>query len=135
MHDAISNMLSRYECRSANDFINALREILQEIALLGLWRGKFFEKAAFYGGTALRILYGLDRFSEDIDFSLLEQSESFDINGYAAYLQKECEAFGFEVVGRRERYYKDNFEDAILMTLFRLPVELLPRVLENDKTG
>jgi predicted nucleotidyltransferase component of viral defense system len=97
MHDAIASMLSKYECRSFNDYINALREILQEVALLGLWRGKFFEKAAFYGGTALRILYGLDRFSEDIDFSLLEPLEDFDITGYAAFLQKECEAFGFDV--------------------------------------
>lgn len=97
MRDAIANMLSRYECMSFNDYINALREILQEVALLGLWRGKFFEKAAFYGGTALRILYGLDRFSEDIDFTLLEPLENFDITGYAAFLQKECEAFGFDV--------------------------------------
>jgi len=72
MHEAIAAMLSKYECRAHNDYINALREILQEIALLGLWRGKFFEKAAFYGGTALRVLYGLDRFSENMDFSLLE---------------------------------------------------------------
>jgi len=97
MHDAIASMLSKYECRSFNDYINALREILQELALLGLWRGKFFEKAAFYGGTALRILYGLDRFSEDVDFSLLEPFDNFDITGYAAFLQRECEAFGFDV--------------------------------------
>lgn len=45
------------------------------------------------------------------------------------------EKFGFEVVGRRERYYKDNFEDAVLMTLHRLPVESLPRILNNDRTG
>ena len=97
MHDAIANMLSKYNCQNPNDYINALREILQEVALLGLWRGKFFEKAAFYGGTALRIIYGLDRFSEDMDFSLLEPLDTFDIISYAAYLQKECEAFGFDV--------------------------------------
>jgi hypothetical protein len=97
MHDAIANMLSRYECKSLNDYVNAIREILQEVALLGLWRGKFFDKAAFYGGTPLRILYGLDRFSEDIDFSLLEPLDTFDITGYASFLQKECEAFGFNV--------------------------------------
>ncbi len=61
MHEAIARMLARYDCRSLNNYTNALREILQEVALLGLWRGKFFEKAAFYGGTALRILYGLDQ--------------------------------------------------------------------------
>ncbi len=72
MQSAVTQMLARYDCRSSDDYVRALREILQEIALLGLWRSKFFEKAAFYGGTALRILYGLDRFSEDLDFSLLE---------------------------------------------------------------
>ena len=98
MHDAIAKMVSKYECRGLNDYINALREILQEIALLGLWRSKFFEKAACYGGTALRILYGLDRFSEDIDFSLLEPSLDFDLKGYMAFVQKEMEAFGFDVL-------------------------------------
>jgi len=58
MHDAVAKMLSKYECESAGDYTHALREMMQEIALLGLWRSKFFEKAAFYGGTALRILYG-----------------------------------------------------------------------------
>ena len=97
MHEAIAAMLSKYECRGHNDYMNALREIVQEIALLGLWRGKFFEKAAFYGGTALRVIYGLDRFSEDMDFSLLKPFDDFDITGYAAFLRKETEGFGFDV--------------------------------------
>ena len=97
IHEAIVRMLSKYECRGLNDYINALREILQDVALLGLWRAKFFEKAAFYGGTALRILYDLDRFSEDMDFSLLEPLDNFDLAGYTAFLQKETEAFGFDV--------------------------------------
>ncbi|NNL75996.1 MAG: nucleotidyl transferase AbiEii/AbiGii toxin family protein [Desulfobacterales bacterium] len=97
MHEAISAMLSKYECQGHNDYMNALREIVQEIALLGLWRGKFFEKAAFYGGTALRVIYGLDRFSEDMDFSLLKPFDGFDITGYAAFLRKETEGFGFDV--------------------------------------
>ena len=77
MHDAIRTMLCKYDCRTGDDYVNALREILQELALLGLWRSKFFEHAAFYGGTALRILYGLDRYSEDLDFSLLEPNSEF----------------------------------------------------------
>lgn len=97
MHEAIAKMAAKYQCREINDYVNALREILQEIALLGLWRSKFFEKAACYGGTALRILYGLDRFSEDIDFSLLETSEDFDLGQYTAFVQREVEAFGFGV--------------------------------------
>ena len=46
MHDAIRSMLDRYECQSRDDYVNALREILQDVALLGLWRSKFFEHAA-----------------------------------------------------------------------------------------
>lgn len=75
MHAAIKTMLEKYQCHSEQDYINALKEIFQEIALLGLWRAKFYEKAAFYGGTALRILYGLDRFSEDLDFTLLKMTK------------------------------------------------------------
>ena len=60
MHAAIRNMLDRYECRTRDDYINALRQIVQEIALFGQ-RAHAFEHAAFYGGTALRVLYGLDR--------------------------------------------------------------------------
>jgi predicted nucleotidyltransferase component of viral defense system len=104
MHEAIARMLSKYKCQGLNDYINGLREILQEVALLGLWRSKFFEKAAFYGGTALRVIYGLDRFSEDMDFSLLEPSNRFDIAGYTAFLAKEIKGFGFDV--RVERINK-----------------------------
>ena len=82
MNEAIRQILSTYEIRSVEDSLRALREVMQEIALLGLWRSKFFEKAAFYGGTALRVLYGLDRFSEDLDFSLLEKGLSFDLADY-----------------------------------------------------
>lgn len=97
MNEAVARMLERYASRSLEDQLQALREILQEIALLGLWRSKFFDKAAFYGGTALRILYGLDRFSEDLDFSLLIPNKEFDLSGYASALQKELAAFGFDV--------------------------------------
>jgi predicted nucleotidyltransferase component of viral defense system len=82
MHEAIRNMLDRYECRSRDDYVNALREILQDISLLGLWRAKFFEHAAFYGGTALRVLHGLDRYSEDLDFSLIKPDASFSLSVY-----------------------------------------------------
>lgn len=71
--------------------VRALREIIQEVALLGLWRAKFFEHAAFYGGTALRILYGLDRFSERLDFSLLEPSDDFNLARFTASLEDVSE--------------------------------------------
>ncbi len=115
MHEAIALMLSRYEYRGLNDYVNALREILQEVALLGLWRGKFFEKAALYGGTALRVLYGLDRFSEDMDFSLLKPLDSFDITGYASFLQKETEGFGFDIqVERIDKAIQTPVQSAFL---------------------
>jgi len=97
MNEAVARMISRYQCRRLEDYVRALREILQEIALLGLWRSKFFEKGAFYGGSALRILYGLDRFSEDLDFSLLQPNSDFTLSRYSQALQTEMRSFGFEV--------------------------------------
>jgi hypothetical protein len=97
MNEAVTRMLAKYETKSVDDSVRALREIIQEVALLGLWRAKFFEHAAFYGGTALRILYGLDRFSEDLDFSLLAPSPDFNLARYTASLEEELLAFGFNV--------------------------------------
>jgi hypothetical protein len=97
MHEAVTRMLAKYEPKSVDDSVRALREIIQEVALFGLWRAKFFEHAAFYGGTALRILYGLDRFSEDLDFSLLTPSPDFNLARYTASLEEELQAFGFNV--------------------------------------
>ncbi|MDM7996517.1 MAG: nucleotidyl transferase AbiEii/AbiGii toxin family protein [Acidobacteriota bacterium] len=96
MNEAVARMLARYERRRVEDDVKALREILQEIALLGLWRSRFFEKAALYGGTALRILYGMDRYSEDLDFSLLKPAAEFDLSRYCNALEKEIRSFGFE---------------------------------------
>jgi len=110
-------MLSAYNCSSSRDATNALREILQEIVLLGLWRSKFFEHAAFYGGTALRILYGLDRFSEDLDFSLLETNPDFELAKYLAALEKELNGFGFEArVEIRNKAISSPIQSAFLKT-------------------
>jgi len=96
-HPAISKMLERYDLSTEEKAYEALREILQEIVLLGLADAGFFDKAVFYGGTALRILYGLPRFSEDLDFSLLEKDESFDLSIYESAVIEMLAAFGFEV--------------------------------------
>jgi len=138
MHEAVARMLSKYECKSAEDYTHALREIMQEIALLGLWRSKFFEKAAFYGGTALRILYGLDRFSEDLDFSLLSPIRDFDIDKYSLALEKELRAFGFDVrVEKRNKaittpvqsaFLKANtFNELLLISTDESIVQAVPR--------
>jgi Nucleotidyl transferase AbiEii toxin, Type IV TA system len=97
MNPAIQRMLERYPRDTVEENVAALREILQQLALLGLWRSKFFEHAAFYGGTALRILYGLDRYSEDFDFSLLEPTPDFSLARYGLSLERELAGFGFEV--------------------------------------
>jgi hypothetical protein len=108
-------MLERYDRRSADDHVNALREILQEIALCGLWRARFFEHAAFYGGTALRVLYGLDRFSEDMDFSLLAPAEDFDLVPYCGAVEEELRAWGFPAaVQVRRKTARSAIESAFL---------------------
>jgi predicted nucleotidyltransferase component of viral defense system len=115
MNEVIARMLDRYESRSVEDYVRALREILQEIALLGLWRSKFFEKAAFYGGTALRILYGIDRYSEDLDFSLLKPMPDFDISRYISAIEREVRSFGFEAsVTIREKNAESPVQSAFL---------------------
>ena len=79
MNDAIMSMMTRYDCKSSEDYENALEEIVQEVALVGLSRSGFFTQASFYGGTALRIFHGLRRFSEDMDFSLDKPDDTFDL--------------------------------------------------------
>ena len=117
MNEAIKQMLSAYSCTNTRDTTNALREILQEIVLLGLWRSKFFEHAAFYGGTALRILYGLDRFSEDLDFSLLKPNSTFDPGRYLTALEKELNGFGFEAkIEKRDKAFFSPVQSAFLKT-------------------
>lgn len=93
----IKQMLSNYEITNEADLINALKEVFQEVALLGLQQGGFFDKAAFYGGTALRILHGLPRFSEDLDFTLLEKNSNFDIEKYFSSIIDEFEALGIKI--------------------------------------
>jgi predicted nucleotidyltransferase component of viral defense system len=115
MNHAVAKMLAGYELENLDDYRRALREIIQEIALLGLWRSKFFDKAAFYGGTALRILYGLARYSEDLDFSLLAPEIDFDLSRYTASLEKELAGFGFNVkIESRAKTVPTNIQSAFL---------------------
>jgi predicted nucleotidyltransferase component of viral defense system len=97
IHPAIAKMLEKYDLSTADKTYEALREILQEIVLLGLSRAGFFNYALFYGGTALRILHGLDRFSEDLDFSLIAPDANFDLVHYEDAVVEALHSFGFEV--------------------------------------
>lgn len=115
MNEVINSMLARYTCSTSQDYENALKEIMQELALLGLWRSKFFEVAAFYGGTALRILYGLDRFSEDLDFSLLSPNLDFKLSHYNEAIAAELRGVGFDVtVTSKEKNKESMIQSAFI---------------------
>ena len=108
-------MLRHYELKSDYDRKNALKEILQEIILCGLSKGGFFNHAAFYGGTALRIFYGLDRFSEDLDFSLIKPDENFNLESYFPFLEREIRSFGLNVsIIKKEKTSKSQIKSAFL---------------------
>lgn len=136
MNEAIKTMLAKYNCQTEQDYTNALKEIFQEIALLGLWRAKFYEKAAFYGGTALRILYGLSRFSEDLDFSLLKSDKRFDLSKYNQAIKDELNGFGFDVlVETKIKNTTSNIESAFIKAetkkqfiLINIPSEITHRL-------
>lgn len=95
MNPALQDMLASYQPKTPTDYQNAAREVVQEIALLGLWRGGFFDHAAFYGGTALRIFHGLRRFSEDLDFTLLREGDASRLEAFLPAVATELESWGF----------------------------------------
>lgn len=115
MNNYIEQMLKPYKIENLYDQKNAMKEIIQEIVLCGLSRAGFFEQAAFYGGTALRIFYGLDRFSEDLDFSLRETNLDFDLSSYFPVLEKEVRSFGLNVtITEKQKTKESNIRSAFL---------------------
>ena len=112
MSAIIEKMLKNYNVENLYDKKNAMKEIMQEIVLCGLSRAGFFKKAAFYGGTALRIFHGLDRFSEDLDFSLETEEPDFDLTSYFPVLEKEVKSFGLNMdiqeIGKTKESDKDK---------------------------
>jgi len=110
---SIKQMLNNYTDTMPQ--IDKLREILQQTALLGLARHQFFQHAIFYGGTALRILYGLDRYSEDLDFSLLKADPDFDFTPFLNGMHQELKAMGFELnIDLREKNLNTGIWSAFL---------------------
>lgn len=115
MQQVLSQMLSKYQINNIEDKKNAIKEIVQEIVLCGLSRGGFFKEAAFYGGTALRIFYGLDRFSEDLDFSLVTQNPNFDLTKYFPYIENETKSLGLDFsVQEKIKSIDSNIKSAFL---------------------
>ena len=111
----IKEWLDSYKPINKQEALQGLREIMQEIALAGLYRTGFFEKAAFYGGTALRIFYNLDRFSEDLDFSLLKHDDNFSLDKYTQGIISEFESLGMKVsIKEKTKTHKSQIESAFL---------------------
>lgn len=108
-------MLASYDLSTSTSKKNAVYEVMQQITLAGLQRGGFFEKAAFYGGTCLRIFHNLGRYSEDMDFSLLKEDPSFDLESYFSAIIAEFKALGRDVViTKKEKRNFGKVESAFL---------------------
>jgi len=107
--------IAEYNPQNEEETLAAMREIMQEIALAALSRTDFFDKAAFYGGTAIRIFYGLDRFSEDLDFSLLVPNPDFSLTPYFSKIVEEFQSLGMNVsIREKDKRIKTQVESAFL---------------------
>lgn len=111
----MKDWIAEYQPKNEEDTLSALREIMQEVVLAGLSRTDFFSNAAFYGGTALRIFYQLDRFSEDLDFSLLKHTPDFTLEPYFDSIIEEFEAVGMTVsIREKDKKIQSKVESAFL---------------------
>lgn len=126
----IQQRLSSYSCQTPLEEEHAIREITQEIVLAALGRSDFFQKAAFHGGTCLRIFHGLNRFSEDLDFALHAPDESFRLEPYLRSVCDELTAYGyaFEIQSRpktgqvvQKAFLKDDSIGRLLTLDYRSP--------------
>ena len=109
MIEIIQQRLDSYQATNALEEEQAIKEIVQEIALYALWRSGFFDVAAFQGGTSLRILHKLPRFSEDLDFMLLKADPDFEWSGYLEQLLRCFEEYGL----KPDALAKDRVEQRI----------------------
>ncbi len=115
MNDIFEKMLSEYEQNSISSRNNATYEVMQQVVLCGLYRGGFFHEAAFYGGTCLRIFHGLQRFSEDMDFTLLKKNPDFNFETYFPAIIDECKLLGREVtITKKDKRSFGKVESAFL---------------------
>ena len=115
MKSEIQEMLEAYEIKSSETAIHALKEVIQEIILNSLAQTDFFENAAFYGGTALRIFHGLDRFSEDMDFTLIESQSDFSMDPYLFRIERDLNSYGFTMsASMKEKKSRTAIQSAFL---------------------
>lgn len=114
-NDIYDNMLSAYDLSTEQKKRNAIFEVNQQIILAGLYHGGLFNVAAFYGGTCLRIFHDLQRFSEDIDFSLLAPDNKFDFTKYFQPIIDEFAIVGRNVeIKKKDKKTFDKIESAFL---------------------
>lgn len=114
-NDIYDNMLSAYDLSTEQHKRNAIFEVNQQVILAGLYNGGFFDIAAFYGGTCLRIFHGLQRFSEDMDFSLLAPNDMFDFTKYFQPIIDEFAIVGREVeIKKKDKKNFGKVESAFL---------------------
>lgn len=133
-------MVNNYHPKNTEEKRNAVKEVMQEIVLCALSKAGFFNEAAFYGGTALRIFYHLDRFSEDLDFSLLIKDEDFDLSIYFPKLKEIVKSFGLNVeIEIKEKTKDSNIQSAFLKGdtiehfLLFYPDDLIQGINKNEK--
>ena len=114
-NEIYDNMLSAYGATTEQERRNAIFEVNQQVILAGLYNGGFFDMAAFYGGTCLRIFQGLQRFSEDMDFSLLAPDDKFDFTKYFQPIIDEFAIVGREVeIKKKDKKSFGKVESAFL---------------------
>lgn len=114
-NEIYDNMLSAYDVATEQQMRNAIFEVNQQLILAGLYNGGFFDVAAFYGGTCLRIFHGLQRFSEDMDFSLLVPDDKFDFTKYFQPIIDEFAIVGREVeIKKKDKKGVGKVESAFL---------------------
>jgi predicted nucleotidyltransferase component of viral defense system len=111
----IQQMINKYNPITLEDKKNAVKEVLQEVVLAGLSKTDFFSHAAFYGGTALRLFYGMNRFSEDLDFSLLVADHTFDISKYFKPISDVVSSLGLNFeVSKKDKTTSSTIDSAFI---------------------
>ena len=129
--EIIQTKLLSYQCQTVLEQENALKEIAQEIALLALSRAGFFRVAAFQGGTCLRILYGLERFSEDLDFILEKPDKNFTWKKYIASMQEEFSVYGFSL----ETTDREKLDRAVKVAFLKADSDGGLLVIKDNRTN
>lgn len=140
MKTILEQMIEGYHPKNNEEKRNVIKEVMQEIVLCGLSKAGFFDESAFYRGTALRIFYGLDRFSEDLDFSLLVKNKDFNLEKYFPILKNTVQSFGLNVNFELKNKTNDsNIQspflkgDTIEHFLLFYPNELVQGINKNEK--